>query len=282
VRWYFRQVTACLRCGVEVTVGTLCQEHVSAVATCDDITAEQILSAPVADPAAWLIDQWGCTHPLSVPATIGRSATDCTLGILHPSISALHAQLDRNERGWVIVDRGSLNGTFVGDQRIRDASLFGGERVKFGDVSFWFSLSAVPAVREPARTGRTVPSRNKDVAFCATLEQHGRRLELAQRVAGGVGRVDGDSSIEFARLEFGLLAALAQKRMMNSDLELAFVSSRELADALDFKSREADTENVRELVRRVRKKLKAQGIDDLIESRQGVGYRVSWSVVWDR
>lgn len=262
-------------------VGTLCPPHVEAIATCDDITAEQIVSQGADSPHAWLIDQWGCTHGLSGTATVGRSASDCSLGILHPSISALHAQFRATDARWQLIDRGSLNGTFVDDQRVREAELGGGERIRFGDVSFWFSVADLPEVQGPARAGRTVPSKNKDVAFRAVLERGDDRIELMQRVAGGIARFNGDSTIELARLEFDLLAALTDRRRTQADADLAFVSSRELADDLDFKSHDADTENVRELVRRVRKKLKAQGIEDLIESKQGVGYRVSWVVLPD-
>ena len=48
----------------------------------------------------------------------------------------------------------------------------------------------------------------------------------------------------------------------------------EIADALSFRSVQADSENVRELVHRVRRKLASVSADDLIESKRGVGYRL--------
>jgi DNA-binding response OmpR family regulator len=105
----------------------------------------------------------------------------------------------------------------------------------------------------------------------------GRRVALVQRPAGGIVRVGDDTALELARLEFALLRILAERRLAQPDPELAFVSSPGLAELLDFRSHDADGENVRELVRRVRRKLKAEGLD-LIESRQGVGYRLAWSV----
>ena len=56
------------------------------------------------------------------------------------------------------------------------------------------------------------------------------------------------------------------------DAELAYVAWHEIADALAFKSVQADSENVRELVHRVRRKLGGVQADDLIESKRGVGY----------
>jgi hypothetical protein len=50
----------------------------------------------------------------------------------------------------------------------------------------------------------------------------------------------------------------------------------ELAGSLEFKGTgPADSDNVRELVRRVRRKLSTAGLDDLIGSRQGIGYRLN-------
>ena len=162
------------------------------------------------------------------------------------------------------------------------------------DVGFANSASPKQSVPNAGRRSRTYSDRKRgryimarpamgrkdDIAFSATLRDTtlALELELQQRAAGGIARTGDASSLEFARLEFALLVALAQRKLSARDPELAFVSSSELAEMLEFKSREADSENVRELVRRVRRKLKSEGIENLIESRQGVGYRLAWEV----
>jgi DNA-binding response OmpR family regulator len=84
-----------------------------------------------------------------------------------------------------------------------------------------------------------------------------------------------DTSIELAAMEFGLLQLLVERRRSVTDPELAYVAWHEIADALSFRSVQADSENVRELVHRVRRKLASVQADDLIESKRGVGYRLS-------
>jgi DNA-binding response OmpR family regulator len=160
---------------------------------------------------------------------------------------------------------------------VRAAELAEGDRIAFGSVAFYLAMGDLDRIGGEPAPGRTVPTRSSDLVFAATLRGAEGEIELTQRVAGGVARC-GDNLLELARLEFALLKVLVERRRQQPDPELCFVSSEELARALDFRSRDADGENVRELVRRVRRKLKQAGVDGLIESRQGVGYRVSWPV----
>jgi pSer/pThr/pTyr-binding forkhead associated (FHA) protein len=263
-------------------MGSLCLAHAEAIATCSDMTAEQIISRDLNEPAAGLIDQWGNTHALSERSLVGRLANECAVAILHHSVSAVHAQIELvapDLGSWRVIDRGSLNGTYVEDEAVRNAPLHHGERVRFGSVSFYFSARRVPIQHGRTGVGQTVPTRARDIAFHARVSSgKGSVMALVQRASGGIMRIDDDTALEFARLEFALLRILTERRLLHADPELAFVSSQELADLLDFKSQEADGENVRELVRRVRRKFKAEGIEDLIESRQGVGYRLAWTV----
>ena len=103
--------------------------------------------------------------------------------------------------------------------------------------------------------GRTAPTRRDELVFSAKVTTpRGHQLDLRQRVDGGVLRI-GESSIELAAMEFGLLQLLVERRRTVTDPELAYVAWHEIADALSFRSVQADSENVRELVHRVRRKL---------------------------
>jgi len=102
----------------------------------------------------------------------------------------------------------------------------------------------------------------------------GRVVELAAQETGGIARA-GDSVVLLARMEYSLLHVLAERRKLVRDPERAFVAWPEIAGSLDFRSVGADSDNVRELVRRVRRKLSSVGLDDLIDSRQGIGYRLN-------
>jgi DNA-binding response OmpR family regulator len=75
------------------------------------------------------------------------------------------------------------------------------------------------------------------------------------------------------RRELELVIALVARRCTLSP-EQAYVRGSELAPTLGFHSIEPDDENVRELVLRVRKKLRSIGGDQLIETRRSAGYRL--------
>jgi DNA-binding response OmpR family regulator len=102
----------------------------------------------------------------------------------------------------------------------------------------------------------------------------GRDVELTAGPNGGLARA-GDAVVALARMEFALLSVLAARRRSVHDPERAFLAWSEIAGTLDFRSVGPDSDNVRELVRRVRRKLSTAGLRDLIDSRQGIGYRLN-------
>lgn len=54
--------------------------------------------------------------------TIGR-APGCTIVVSDPLVSRLHARIERQNAWYVIIDEGSVNGTFVNGQRLIDKRL---------------------------------------------------------------------------------------------------------------------------------------------------------------
>jgi pSer/pThr/pTyr-binding forkhead associated (FHA) protein len=88
---------------------------------------------------------------LGLPAIIGR-AQDVAVTLAHPLVSRHHCEL-RAENGQLWVrDLGSLNGTFVGSQRIVEAVLKPGGLLTIGTVTF---RALYEAVVSPA--GETEP-----------------------------------------------------------------------------------------------------------------------------
>lgn len=116
-----------------------------------------------------------------------------------------------------------------------------------------------------------------DAAWVVVMTGAGQRLEFAGHANGGIARV-GEQVVPLARMEFHLLQVLVARRRQNADPERAFMAWTELAESLSFRSAGAESDNVRELVRRVRKKLATLGHKDVIESRQGIGYRLGGSL----
>jgi len=189
-------------------------------------------------------------------------------------VSTVHAHLARENGKWMIEDQGSRNGTFVDGERVTVDGVTTGSRIRVGDVSLYFVDQVLPAIARPEGPGRTAPTRKDQLVFTARLETPaGMRVELSQRIEGGIVRAN-DALIDLGKLEFRLLQVLTEARRNAPDPELAYVSWAQIAERLEFRSYEADSENVRELVRRVRRKLQNAGVDDLIESKHGVGYRV--------
>ena len=74
----------------------------------------------------------GETFPLTTDRVeIGRSpSADVFLDDV--TVSRSHAVLSRDERGYVIEDRGSLNGTYVNRRRVEKATLEDGDEVQIG------------------------------------------------------------------------------------------------------------------------------------------------------
>jgi FHA domain-containing protein len=262
----------CLLCSSPRSIGLLCTAHGVAIAS-PGITSEQIFSR-VQPGAASLVDSWGCSHALADGTKIGRDQR-ADVAVLHASVSSEHAAMKLVEHAWHIVDNSSRNGTEVDNQRVADAQLTNGSVIRLGDVRFYFWPDSLPKMESPRGSGRTAPTRRDELVFSArVITPRGHALDLRQRVDGGVLRI-GDASIELAAMEFGLLQLLVERRRLVTDAELAYVAWHEIADALAFKSVQADSENVRELVHRVRRKLGTVQADDLIESKRGVGYRLA-------
>ena len=118
-------------------------------------TAEQRTPTPPSPTAAPLAsflfrsgELKGRRLPVKVPvANIGRGDyNDVVIG--DPSVSTMHAKLQRRDAVWILTDLGSTNGTFVEGERLTgEAPLGPGTTLKFGDVSALFEPldDSVPA-----------------------------------------------------------------------------------------------------------------------------------------
>nr|HEX4316858.1 FHA domain-containing protein [Kofleriaceae bacterium] len=255
------------------SIGVLCTSHGVAIAS-PGITSEQVVSR-VAEGVASLIDAWGIAHPIIDGTRLGRDVSKNDVAVLHASVSSEHATIKIVDGKWRVIDSSSRNGTEVNNLRVSDVELAPGATLRLGDIKLYFWPESLPKVDPPRGSGRTAPTRRDELVFSARVTTpRGHALDLRQRVDGGVLRL-GDASIELAAMEFGLLQLLVERRRTVSDAELAYVAWHEIADALSFRSVQADSENVRELVHRVRRKLAGVNAEDLIESKRGVGYRLA-------
>jgi adenylate cyclase len=99
--------------------------------------------APVAAPLASLLlrsgELKGQRLPIKVPvANIGRGDYNDVI-LADPSVSTMHAKLQRRDAIWILTDLGSTNGTFVEGERLTgEMPLSPGTTIKFGDVAALF------------------------------------------------------------------------------------------------------------------------------------------------
>jgi len=84
-------------------------------------------------------DLKGRRLPIKVPVVnIGRGEYNDVV-IADPSVSTMHAKLQRREAIWILTDLGSTNGTFVEGERLTgEVPLSPGTTLRFGDVSALF------------------------------------------------------------------------------------------------------------------------------------------------
>jgi pSer/pThr/pTyr-binding forkhead associated (FHA) protein len=99
--------------------------------------------SPSAAPLASLLfrsgDMKGTRLPIKVPVVnIGRGDYNDVV-IADPSVSTMHAKLQRREAVWILTDLGSTNGTFVEGEPLKgELPLSPGTTIRFGDVSALF------------------------------------------------------------------------------------------------------------------------------------------------
>ena len=72
---------------------------------------------------------------LRLPSTIGRGK-GTTIVLQHPLVSRQHCELFEADGQLMVRDLGSLNGTFVNNQRVTEAPLPAGELLTVGTVTF--------------------------------------------------------------------------------------------------------------------------------------------------
>lgn len=265
----------CVTCRAnEASVGLLCEGCSEELATDVIVAPQQIEPHTKPSGPTALVDAWGNAYPLEAGMVIGRSR-EVQLAILEPTVSQRHAEVRREQRTWLLRDLGSTCGTFLGDRRIdRPTALAHGNRVRFGNVAFYFVVDLPPlptAHRYDAPTYRAPP---RPTAKPGSR----RRIEMMLNEAsggGGILVIDG-KQVSLTAAQFELVTLLVQRMIADAradDDVRGFVSGAELS-RLSLDTPMPGGDHVRQLVRRVRHALVKAEVGDLIESRRYVGYRL--------
>src|SRR5438270_1252939 len=90
--------------------------------------------------------------------TIGRAQSN-QLVINDPKASSRHAEIHPAGQGYTIIDLGSMNGTFVNDQRLNSGTprlLNQGDAIRIGDTTLTYVVSGAQRMGIPTSDGSTV------------------------------------------------------------------------------------------------------------------------------
>jgi hypothetical protein len=281
---------ACLCCGVSSEVGSLCRGCAQQVPPCEGLIAEHISSSVKSgDAEAWLVDGFGRAHAVAGKSMVGRANDpSLQLTVLAASVSREHAELKCTEGAWTVRDLGSRNGTFVDSVRCQGRVTLPKRAIlKIGDVPMWFLAEVVedpapPPTLETASVGTglvryvlTVADREACVVGNSDVTSGGT---LMVRTRG----VEAWTNHELAPLEFQLLRSLCVRAHAEASSPAAAkgcVSTKQLVTDLPWKTRFANDENVRQVVRRLRGALGEAALgQDLLCVQPGRGYYLSCPV----
>jgi predicted component of type VI protein secretion system len=103
---------------------------------------------------------------LRLPSTVGRGR-GTTIMLAHPLVSRQHCELYEANGQLMVRDLGSLNGTFVNNQRVSEAPLPPGELLTIGTVTFRAVYEAESEGGPPAESRSQPKSANKGASSSA-------------------------------------------------------------------------------------------------------------------
>ena len=125
---------------------------------------------------------------LKLPTVIGRGK-DCKVRLQHPLISRQHCEIFEASGQLMVRDLGSLNGTFINNERITEAALPAGQLLTVGAVTFravYGEASQKPAddLNKTAGLGKTVATDGKPAtAETSLIDQDTPRTKPAKVAA---------------------------------------------------------------------------------------------------
>ncbi|HTJ47205.1 MAG TPA: FHA domain-containing protein [Kofleriaceae bacterium] len=299
-----------MRCAVcrerPAAADLLCGPCVDDLARPFRFTRDRVRTVSVPPSSTVLIDPWGRAHPIDTRTLLGRTV-ERGIEIVEASVSRHHAEIVRAQT-WVIHDLGSRNGTFVNDVRVTEPMpLVAGARLRIGQVGFYFvdlpMIISVPQ-RFPGRRARHSPSTmpedpsvfvpadtgdegepDDDDAFAENAPVTSTRIGLpaiaidlfsSTPSTPAAIEVDGKrTNLTLPQYELmSILCTRALAEASGPEATRGFVSSLELTQRITFDTPDRIDSHLKQLVLRTRRLLDRAGIGDLIESRQGFGYRL--------
>jgi predicted component of type VI protein secretion system len=139
--------------------------------------------------------------PIKTPLVIGRGR-EATLTLPHPLVSRRHCEIDEADGYLVVRDLGSLNGTFINNERVSDTVLPPGNLLTVGTVTFRAVYEA-PAGEQPdvAVAAATEDSEGMDIEEFTMLDMDDDDADIAEVELDDLG--DPDDMTEKAPPDLG-------------------------------------------------------------------------------
>ena len=119
-------------------------------------------------------------YEVTLPMTIGRG-NEATLKLVHALISRQHCELFADRGRIMVRDLGSLNGTFIGGQRVETAPLQAGELLTVGSVTLRLVCGSDVALAATGRKGKA-GSGSVDTVSLEDTSEAGRRPDEEELV----------------------------------------------------------------------------------------------------
>jgi len=275
---------SCAVCAV-ATATNLCDECAAELDVPLPFVAEQILSTAIHPEQVALVDVWGRIHPIEACTLLGRRPRSRGISMLHPSVSRDHAEIALEDGQWWLRDRASSNGTRRNEDPVTRVALANGDRLAFGTVGFYFvhddgKRVTLEADQLSSRTLR--PDDASRVVRTDPAEQTNAglprfKLRMLEAPAGG-GYLDAAGAmLQLSVTQYAMLAMLVAR--MRDEATIAsmvrgFVPSGQLIADLPWDAVDPNENQLKQLVRRLRRALDSIRLGTLIESRRGLGYRL--------
>lgn len=90
------------------------------------------------------------SFPLSSSVTVVGRQQECDLCIPLMVVSRKHCQVNQDEGSLRVRDLGSRNGTFVNGEKVEEAALNAGDKLRVGPIVFGVQVDGQPAVGDSA------------------------------------------------------------------------------------------------------------------------------------
>ncbi len=283
-----KKTDRCCVCDQAAGSKILCEDCGASALRIADMVPEQILMSAQGEGNACLVDAWGRLYGLGEQTLMGRDPDGFSISIHQASISRHHARIDQEPGGsYSLVDLKSTNGTHVGHTVVQDkVTLVSGDLVFLGSVGFYF-MCPRPSLRSSSVEFSTLrPVVTKGAASaCKTTEVtdlndvESVAIEIIEATGSGGGFVDvAGTQIQISMVQLELMKLLL-KRMERDRVRPAavrgYLHSSEILAEVSWDTAHPSDNHVKQLVRRLRRSLARSGRDNLVESQQGLGYRLS-------